>query len=101
VDNRNAFGPETLTLKNPKPGRYEIVVHAYQDPKAQGELKINQSEAEVRVYQAGEKTGQHIEVSKGTDAEKPVWYVGGIEVSNTGAVKVNPYGRLNYKAELP
>lgn len=101
VDNRNGFGPETLTLKTPKAGRYEIVVHAYQDPKAEGALKINQSKAEVRIYQAGEKAGQHIHVSEDKDAEYPVWYVGAVEVSSAGAVRINPYGRLNYKAELP
>ncbi len=64
-------------------------------------LKISESKAEVRIYQAGEKSGQHILVSQGKDAEHPVWYVGAVEVSNAGAVKINPYGRLNYKTELP
>ena len=101
VDNRNGYGPETITIKNPAEGTYQIWVHAYQDPKNEGVLKINQSDAEVRIYQGGAKTGRHIKVSKGPDADFPAWNVGAIEVDKEGAIKINPYGRLNYKLKLP
>lgn len=101
VDNRNGYGPETITLKNPVPGSYQIWVHAYQDPKSEGLLKIGQSHAEVRIYQAGDKQGQHIKVSQGAEADVPAWNVGAIEVADDGSITINKYGRLNYKKELP
>lgn len=99
VDNRNGYGPETITLKDPVPGKYQIWVHAYQDPKTEGTLEIGQSNADVRIYQAGSKKGQHILVDK--TAALPAWNVGLIEVAPDRSVNVNKYGRLNYKKELP
>ena len=110
VDNRNGYGPETITIKNPNPGEYLIVAHAYQDPKNQVPLKISQSDAEVRVYQAGKKQGDQIRASNtpgenGTDnplgADHPTWYVGRIVVSDDGKADLQFYGRYNYKDKLP
>ena len=101
VDNRNGFGPETITIKNPNPGEYMIVAHAYQDPKAESTLKMSESGAEVRVYQAGRKKGDRIRVRTDKDAELPVWYAGRIIVSDNGTPKLEAFGRYNYKSALP
>ncbi len=110
VDNRNGYGPETITIKNPNPGDYLIVAHAYQDPKNQNPLKISESAAEVRVYQAGKKKGDQIRASdkpgeNGSQnplgADHPVWYVGRITVTGNGDAKLEFYGRYNYKDDLP
>ncbi len=94
VDNRNGFGPETITMKSPPPGRYQIYVHAFKE-------KINESEAEVRIYQAGKKTGQIIKVSSGEAAAKPVWNTGAIEVDQAGKATIHPYESFNYDDQLP
>ncbi len=110
VDNRNGYGPETITIKNPNPGEYLIVARAYQDPKNNQLLKMSESAAEVRVYQAGKKKGDQIRASntpgKNSNAnplgaDHSVWYVGRITVSGNEPAKLEFFGRYNYKDELP
>lgn len=105
VDDRESYGPETITVKRAIPGRYEYKIHAYQDPKEakknpeKAERALARSDAEVKIYSYGNKEPAHFRVDP--KAIGTVWHVGYIEVRPGGEIFVQPYQRNQYNDDLP
>jgi adhesin/invasin len=105
VDDRESFGPETITVKKAIPGKYEYKIHAYQDPKEakkdpeKAKRALARSSAEVKIYSYGNKEPSHYRVDP--KAIGTVWNVASIEVTSSGEVSVKPYLKNNYSDDLP
>lgn len=105
VDDRESYGPETITVKKAIPGKYDYKIHAYQDPKEakrnpeKAKRALARSDAEVKIYSYGNKEPAHYRVDP--KAIGTVWHVGYIEVTPSGDVIVKPYVRNHYSDDLP
>jgi len=85
VDNKQGYGPETVSFLNPNPGVYKYYVQRYSN-----ELPLQQSKAKVVVYN-GDKKYKSYHVPTDGDTTLDNWYVFDLDITNN---IVNPVNQL-------
>lgn len=93
TDDRDSYGPETITISQRTPGTYRYYVHNWTDRNSWGSSALARSGAEVRVYGAGAAPPLvfHVPSEPGT-----VWHVCDID-GTTGAVTVS--NRMTHQSD--
>jgi len=85
VDNKQGFGPETVSFLNPNPGVYKFYVQRYSNEKP-----LQQSQAKVVVYNNDKKyKSYHVPTDGDTTLDN--WYVFDLDITNN---VVNPVNQL-------
>lgn len=91
VDNRNGFGPETISINKAWAGAHEIKIHAYRDAKDADsgdpahKRDLASSQAQLRIYIYGAREPQILHVDP--KAIGSVWNVGRLEVIANGKIQ--------------
>jgi hypothetical protein len=103
VDNRDGYGPETITISNAADGVYSYKVHAYQDPKDrinQMNTALASSGATVKVYYAGARQPALFAVDR--NAVGTTWNTCSITLKKGQPPRIGPDERIKrYTNDVP
>jgi hypothetical protein len=94
VARREGQGPQTISIANLVPGKYEIWVEAPLN------VAFDRAGAKLRIYRSGQAKAELLQAPEGSEGHR-FWYSCSITVDTDGAAKVNPFKKSAFKDALP